>query len=139
MNDEQQREIERLRGLANELTDALGNCRHPDAETVKGSDCPVCQLMARSYAALDVFHRTTVVLATDYDAKCAEVERLTQRCTEHEQFRHQHRDCDSMGIELQKLRGLLREARDELDGDFGSEVSIAIVHRIDAALAGELK
>lgn len=34
----------------------------------------------------------------------AEVARLTQRNTEHEQFRHQHRDCDTLSCENQGLR-----------------------------------
>lgn len=38
------------------------------------------------------------------DALAADNAALRKRCKEHEQFRHQHRDCDAMGIENQALR-----------------------------------
>ena len=34
---------------------------------------------------------------------------LAARLKEHEQFRHQHRDCDAMGVENQSLRARLAE------------------------------
>ena len=42
-------------------------------------------------------------------SQCAEIERLRERCNQHELFRHQHRDCDQMGIDLQRMRRLLTE------------------------------
>ena len=43
-------------------------------------------------------------LLSAYDALAADNAALRKRCKEHEQFRHQHRDCDAMGIENQALR-----------------------------------
>ena len=39
----------------------------------------------------------------------AEIERLRQRCKEHEQFRHQHRDCDRLACDLRRLRWALNQ------------------------------
>lgn len=39
---------------------------------------------------------------------------LEQRCKEHEQFRHQHRDCDAMGVENHQLRQQLAEKDREI-------------------------
>ncbi len=44
---------------------------------------------------------------TDYHA-------LAVRCKEHEQFRHQHRECDAMGVENQHLRARLAEVEHDL-------------------------
>lgn len=37
----------------------------------------------------------------------AENDKLRQRIKEHEQFRHQHRDCDRMGIAIHQARLVL--------------------------------
>ena len=41
--------------------------------------------------------------------------RLAARCKEHEQFRHQHRDCDKMGCENQALRAQLDAANARIE------------------------
>jgi HAMP domain-containing protein len=38
-----------------------------------------------------------------------QVERLEQRNKEHEMFRHQHRDCDKMGIGLHRLKTAIEQ------------------------------
>jgi hypothetical protein len=39
-----------------------------------------------------------------------ELEAARQKIAEHEMFRHQHRDCDAMGVENQRLRRELAAA-----------------------------
>lgn len=45
----------------------------------------------------------------------SEIERLSQRCKEHEQFRHQHRDCDRMGVALQQIGLLVKDAQSSVE------------------------
>lgn len=40
-----------------------------------------------------------------------EIARLEQRCKEHDQFRHQHRHCARMGVALQRIGLLLKDAQ----------------------------
>lgn len=42
--------------------------------------------------------------ARQLEASAQEIERLQQRCKEHEQFRHQHRDCDKLAVALQAIK-----------------------------------
>lgn len=49
----------------------------------------------------DLMYEHKTVSAAWADAEIAE---LQARNTEHEQFRHQHRDCDAMSVENQRLR-----------------------------------
>lgn len=53
-------------------------------------------------------------------AERAENDKLRQRIKEHEQFRHQHRTCDRMGVALQQIGLLVRSAQspDPTSGDF---------------------
>jgi hypothetical protein len=63
----------------------------------------------------------------------AELDRLRQRCVEHEQFRHQHRDCDSMGVELQSLSRKLAEALERIETltAIATEVGESVIYELD--------
>lgn len=54
----------------------------------------------------------------------ADNERLRARIVEHEQFRHQHRDCDAMSAENQSLRARV------------AALSAAVSHVLSSAQTG---
>lgn len=53
--------------------------------------------------------------ADDCEEAADEIERLRQRCKEHEQFSHQHRDCDRMGIAIHQARLILNAVQSPAD------------------------
>lgn len=44
-------------------------------------------------------------------AERAENDKLRERIKEHERFRHQHRACDRMGVALQQIGRLVKDAQ----------------------------
>lgn len=72
-----------------------------------------------------------------YPDHIAAVERLQTRCAEHEQFRHQHRDCDAMGVENQRLRDLLSRWLSVAEHiDLTAEQYAELVHESQDVLGG---
>ena len=52
---------------------------------------------------------------------------LGERIKELEQFKHQHRDCDKMGCELQHLRQVVK---DVVEGDFTQQTMLTILEQV---------
>lgn len=66
-----------------------------------------------SEGAAHVIHR----LERELLAERLENDMLRRRIKEHEQFRHQHRDCDRMGVALQQIGVLVRSVQVEGNPD----------------------
>ena len=77
----------------------------------RDADLSPSERLANICAALDMEQSETRLAA------------LATRCKEHEQFRHQHRNCDRLALENRKLKALLREvlAADKYDWNMGLE------------------
>ena len=104
-----------------------------------GDSVAYYQTVREAAAALREAHadkQIMLIQGVEMKALRAEGERLIQRNKEHEQFRHQHRDCESMGTEITRLRALLREARGYVVGDHGWDYENGgwLADRIDAEL-----
>ena len=89
---------------------------------------------------LSDMEKESVIINNGFNAAVARMEQsemrlaaLTTRCKEHEQFRHQHRNCDRLALANRKLKALLREvlAADKYDWNMGLE------DRIKEALAAD--
>ena len=70
-----------------------------------------------------------------------EIDQLRQRNAEHEQFRQQHRDCDQMGVENQRLRQQVETLEKERDAiaDIFSIGSKARSHNVIMTNLGNAK
>lgn len=81
-------------------------------------------------ARLSELEKEAVTINNGFNAAVARMEQsetrlaaLATRCKEHEQFRHQHRNCDRLALENRKLKALLSEvlAADKYDWNMGLE------------------